>query len=446
MVRFLCAFVLLTTITAATSWALPPGFTIQQVHGGLAFPTSLRFAPDGRLFYTELMSGRIMYFQNAFSTSPTTFAIVSAAGGGERGLLSIAFHPQFPDSPYVYVFHSNASPLVDRVARLTDMGGIGTNYTVIFDGLPSGNDNHHGGRLAFGPDGMLYVTVGDQENPSNAENSGSLNGKILRVTPMGRAAPGNPFGAGNPAYTLGMRNPFGICFDPQNGACYETEPGPECDCEVNYVEAGADYGWGPNDFCGGQPPGSHPAIHTFGSVVTPTGVCVYRGASYPGSLQGNLFFGSYNNSSLFRLKLRSGTLDQEDSLQTFATFAEPVLDVTVGIESSLWVATTSAIYRILPRATVGVGPNAPLATSFVASPNPFRDHLSFDLSGLPSGARLEILDLQGRVVRRWAAPLPAGLQWNGSAENGRPLVAGIYLARVIAPGYMATRRLIRVTR
>ena len=326
------------------------------------------------------------------------------------------------------------------------MGGIGTNYTVIFDGLPSGNDNHHGGRLAFGPDGMLYVTVGDQENPSNAENSGSLNGKILRVTPMGRAAPGNPFGAGNPAYTLGMRNPFGICFDPQNGACYETEPGPECDCEVNYVEAGADYGWGPNDFCGGQPPGSHPAIHTFGSVVTPTGVCVYRGASYPGSLQGNLFFGSYNNSSLFRLKLRSGTLDQEDSLQTFATFAEPVLDVTVGIESSLWVATTSAIYRIRPRATVGVGPNAPLATSFVASPNPFRDHLSFDLSGLPSGARLEILDLQGRVVRRWAAPLPAGLQWNGSAENGRPLVAGIYLARVIAPGYMATRRLIRVTR
>jgi hypothetical protein len=123
-----------------------------------------------------------------------------------------------------------------------------------------------------------------------------------------------------------------------------------------------------------------------------------------------------------------------------------VLDFTVGIEGTLWVATTSAIYRILPTATVDVGPNAPRAASFAASPNPFRDRLTFDLSDVPRGAGLEILDVQGRVVRRWMAPLPVGLEWDGSADDGRPLVAGIYLARVSGAGYTATRRLIRVTR
>jgi len=444
MPRHLCVFVLAALLNAATSWALPPGFTIQQVHGSLNFPTTLRFAPDGRLFYTELSRGNIMYFQNAFSTSPTLWATVPAAGGGERGLLSLAFHPSFPDSPYVYVFHSNISPQVDRVARLTDQGGIGTGYAVIIDNLPSGFDYHHGGRLAFGPDGMLYVTVGDQGDPSNSENTSNLNGKVLRVTPMGLGLSINPFN--NRVYTLGMRNPFGLCFDPVNGACYETEPGPTCDDKVNYIVAGSDYGWNPNAYCGGQDAGTRLPIHTFSSVVTPVGICVYRGTRYPASLDGSLFFGAYNNNTLYRLKLRAGTLDQEDSLQTFATFNESVLDVTVGIEGTLWVATTSAIYRILPSATVDVGPNAPHAASFAASPNPFRDRLTFDLSDVPRGARLEILDVQGRVVRRWVAPLPVGFEWDGTTDDGRPLVAGIYLARVSGPGYTATRRLIRVTR
>src|SRR5215831_10163599 len=352
MPRHLCVFVLAALLNAATSWALPPGFTIQQVHGSLNFPTTLRFAPDGRLFYTELSSGNIMYFQNAFSSSPTLWATVPAAGGGERGLLSIAFHPSFPDSPYVYLFHSNPSPLVDRVVRLKDQGGVGTGYTVIIDNLASSFDYHHGGRLAFGTDGLLYVTVGDQGDPSNAENTSSLNGKVLRVTPMGLALANNPFH--NPVWTIGMRNPFGICFDPVNGACYETEPGPTCDDKINYIVAGTDYGWGPNAFCGGQARGTQLPIHRFSSVVTPVGICVYRGTRYPASLDGSLFFGAYNNNTLYRLKLRSGTLDQEDSLQSFATFNESVLNVTVGIEGTLWVATTSAIYRILPTATVDV--------------------------------------------------------------------------------------------
>jgi glucose/arabinose dehydrogenase len=445
MPRLRLAIALAGLLPALPCLALPPGFTIQQVHASLGFPTMLRFAPDGRLFYTELASGRVQYFQNAFSTTPTTWATVPAAGGGERGLLSIAFHPSFPDSPYVYLFHSNPSPLVDRVVRLKDQAGIGTGYAVIVDQLPSDFDNHHGGRLAFGPDGMLYVSVGDQGNPANAENPNSRNGKILRYTPMGQPAPGNPFGPGNPAFTLGMRNPFGLCFDPATGAAYETEPGPTCDDKVNLVVAGSDYGWGPNAYCGGQSAGTRTPIHTFSSVVTPVGCCVYRGTTYPASLQGNLFFGAYNNSQLYRLKLRSGTLDQEDTLETFAQFPESILDVTVGIEGSLWVATTSAIYRILPRATVDVGPTASGGRTLIASPNPFVDRLTFDLGDVPRDAGLEIVDIQGRVVRRWVAPLPAGIQWDGRSDEGRPLTAGVYLARVSGRGFVATRRLIRVT-
>jgi glucose/arabinose dehydrogenase len=428
-------------LSASPGWALPPGFSLQEVHNGLSFSTQLRFAPDGRLFYTEL-GGRIRVYQNGFSQTATTWATVPVSFVGERGLLSLDFHPAFPDSPYIYVIHSNPSPLEDRIVRLKDQGGIGTGYAVLRT-LPSGANNHHGGRLKFGPDGMLYVTVGDQEVPDNAQNPALVNGKVLRLTPMGTAAPGNPYGSGNPAYVVGVRNPFGICFDPANGAGYFTEAGPTCDDEVNYLTPGVDYGWGSDDFCGGQPGGSYPSLHTFGSVVTPVGCCVLRGTGYPGSLIGNLYFAAYNNQTLYRLKFRPGTVDQKDSLVTFATFPFTLLDVTVGPEGYLWVLSTDVIYRILP-SPVGVGPSEPRPSTLLAAPNPFRDRLSLEIGDLPPDARIEILDVQGRMVRRWPGPLPQRLEWDGRAGDGRPVAPGVYLVRVRGAGLLMTRRVLRL--
>jgi glucose/arabinose dehydrogenase len=442
--RVAAAWVLL--LLASPGWALPPGFTLQQVHSGLTFPTTLRFAPDGRLFYTELLTGNIRAFENAFSPTAAIWATVPVAQGGERGLLGLDFHPDFPESAYVYVYHSNPSPLVGRVARLRDQAGVGIEYTVLMDGIPAAAGDHHGGRLKFGTDGLLYVTVGDQLNPAHSQDPNVVLGKILRLTPMGEPAPGNPFGPGNPAFAMGVRNPFGLCFDPVTGAGYFTEPGPDCDDEVNVLLAGGNYGWGPSDFCGGQPAGTLPALHTFPSVVTPVGCCVYRGSTYPGSLHGNLFFGAFNVGTLYRMKFEPGTTDQVDSLEAFAAFPQSLLDVTMGIEGSLWVSTPTAIYRILPHSNVGVGPAPARPSALTASPNPFRDHLALTLAAAPPGAALEILDLQGRVVRRWPGSLSPNVEWDARGADGRPVPAGVYLVRVRGEGTVVTRRVVRVTR
>src|SRR4029453_11515636 len=137
------------------------------------------------------------------------------------------------------------------------------------------------------PDRMLYVTHGEQTEPDDAQETNNLNGKILRLTPGGRPAPDNPYGPTNPGVLKGVRNPFGICFDPVDGAGYFTENGPDCDDEVNLLVPGANYGWSTSDFCGSQPVGTYPALKSFSPTIAPTGCWVYRGTSYTPSLDGN---------------------------------------------------------------------------------------------------------------------------------------------------------------
>src|SRR5262249_43254848 len=114
---------LLLCFLTGRALAMPPGYTISPVHTGLSSPTCLRFAPDGRLFFTELTTGRIMVYPTGTSPTASVWATVPVNVVGEQGLLSLAFHWDFPDSPYVFVDHTNPSPLVNRVARLTESGG-----------------------------------------------------------------------------------------------------------------------------------------------------------------------------------------------------------------------------------------------------------------------------------------------------------------------------------
>jgi hypothetical protein len=111
-----------------------------------------------------------------------------------------------------------------------------------------------------------------------------------------------------------------------------TENGPDCDDEVNLIVLGANYGWGTADFCGGQPSGSYPAIKTFTPTIAPTGCNVYRGTRYTPALDGDLFFGSYNYGVLEHIKFVPGTVDQIALYEEFATFPEPLLDVTTGTD------------------------------------------------------------------------------------------------------------------
>jgi glucose/arabinose dehydrogenase len=421
--------------------ALPPGYRLETVLSGLNIPVALRFAPDGRLFYIELLTGRIMMHPDPRSPTAVVWATVPVQSDFERGLLGMTFHPDFPDSPYVYLFHTNPSPLENRLIRLRDHGVSASDLQVLLT-LPAG-PIHNGGRLAFGPDRMLYLTYGDQLDIDAAADPDDVRGKILRLGFVGQPAPGNPYGPGNPAALKGVRNVFGVCFDPEVGTGYFTENGPQCDDEINLIALGQDYGWSFSDTCNGQPAGAFPAITRFTPTIAPTGCCVYRGSVYGGHLEGDLFFGGYKDGNLWRIVFAPGNPAIPDTIEAFVDGTEAVFDVTVGPDGALWYSYNSGIGRIAPPGAIGVGPGADAADLSVA-PNPFAGTLRLRLRGAVE--RVQVLDLQGRRVREWAPQGRTRLEWDGRDASGRPAPAGVYLVRAEGTGLSLSRRVVRVAR
>src|SRR5262249_45095737 len=196
------------------------------------FATALAFAPDGRLFWAE-RSGTIKVWQDGaahtFSQVPT---VTTERDGSysERGVLGLAISPTFTQDRFVYAFYSDVSYTQEHVIRWRDCRGVGRDPTILLT-FPSGPDCcHKGGRLAFGTDGMLYVTLGDEHSASAAQNTADVRGKVLRYRPDGSVPPNNPFGATNPVWAYGLRNPFGIAVST-SGQIAITSNGPSGDAE-----------------------------------------------------------------------------------------------------------------------------------------------------------------------------------------------------------------------
>lgn len=187
-------------------------------------------------------------------------AQLDVAASGEGGLLGIALHPEFSDQRFAYVFYTHASGNRLSRFRVTDDLRL-ENEELLIGEIPAA-PFHDGGRIAFGPDGMLYVTTGDAGSPERAADLRSLAGKILRITPAGEVPPDNPFGDSS-VWSYGHRNPQGLAWDEQ-GTLYAAEHGPSgelglcCHDEVNWIEKGGFYGWpfraGRVEAAGGEPP------------------------------------------------------------------------------------------------------------------------------------------------------------------------------------------------
>lgn len=311
------------------------------------FPTALRFLPDGRLLYTEKNTGNVRVVQANGTLTPTPYATVSVENAGERGLLGLAIDPDFNSNGFVYIFHTNSNGTTQSVVRFTDSGGVGTNPTVIVPNLGAAN-NHNGGRLAFGNDGKLYVTLGENGDPANSQNNGTPLGKVLRYNPDGTIPADNPI-PGNPMFTKGHRNCFGLTVDPDSGTIYVSENGPSCDDEINRLVAGHNYGWRPGQPCNDNTPGFDQPIKRFPTVIAPTGITVGTGIHAD-----SLFFGAVNDHALRRLhftNLANGTIDAESVPYTHPT--QSILDVTMGPDGNLYISTTDfgtsgQILRLVP--------------------------------------------------------------------------------------------------
>ena len=246
----------------------PPGGDIPAT-----FATALAFAPDGRLFYAE-RAGTIRVWQNGASKVFASVETVTTERGGgysERGLLGLAISPTFTTDRDVYAFYSDTNYADQHVIRFTDCAGTGTNQTNIVT-LPAGSDCcHKGGRIAFGPDGKLYVTLGEEHVASAAQNTSDPRGKVLRYNPDGSIPADNPFGANNPVWAYGLRNPFGIAFSStgqlaitSNGPSGDDgSPGTGYDTMIESVTRGAQYQW---PLCYGY---SHPLQGSCGSAIAP---------------------------------------------------------------------------------------------------------------------------------------------------------------------------------
>ncbi len=422
------------------------GFVLEQVYAQRDLPTSIRFAPDGRLFYLELYSGRIMTYKDTLAVEPDVWATLPVMDSGDRGLLSLAFHPQFPDSPYVFIYYTCPDPYANRIVRMTDSAGVGTDCTPLFETAPPNSSTHEGGRLAFGPDSMLYASCGDMYVPANAQDLTTPLGKILRMTTTGQPAPGNPFGPTSLIIAYGVRNSFGLCFDPQSGQGYFTDNGPTCDDELNFLTWPANYGWGPNDPCGGQPPGTTLPMESMTPTPAPTGVCVYRGSRLP--YDGNIFFCSYNEGNVRRVVLRPGRPDIADSMSIFVSLGEGALDITEGPDERLWISTTSTIWRIdsVGEPTAVNGATTIAGAAWRIGPSPFTSRVMLAMEGASRLRRIDIVDVSGRRVRSLGGPFSSASSWDGTDEVGRAVPAGVYLVRAETTAGPQFRRLVSLGR
>ncbi len=238
-------FLSLLVVFAGAAHAAEP--SVQTFARGLQTLWAIVFAPDGRVFLTE-RPGRIRVIEKgALQSGP--WLKLDAYESGEGGLMGLALDPAFEKNRYVYVaytYRDRDGRTKNRLVRLRDENGKGVQDKILVDNVP-GAEFHDGGRVRFGPDGKLYWTMGDATQAQFAQNTQSLNGKILRLNTDGTFPADNPFPK-SPVYSYGHRNPQGLAWEPKTGRLYATEHGPSgspscCHDEVNLIEPGKNYGW-----------------------------------------------------------------------------------------------------------------------------------------------------------------------------------------------------------
>jgi glucose/arabinose dehydrogenase len=300
---------------------------------GLAFPTNMAFAPDGRLFFTEKDTGNVRVVSDG-ELRPRPFVTIAVLPEAERGMLGIAIGPDFAQQPWIYLYYSDAVDGRNRLVRVPADGATGGQPEVLLEGLDSAPGYHNGGDLVFGTDGTLFASLGEAHDARHAQDPSDLGGKIVRLNPDGSVPADNPFGPTNPVWSYGHRNSFGLCVDPANGRLWETENGPDVDDEINLIEAGANYGWPSVTGRQGGDEFTRP-VAVFPDTIAVTGCAV---------VDGDLYFGSFDGR-VWRLPAAARS---SGDVEEIARLGSGVTDVLLGPDHLLYIATSDAIWTLEP--------------------------------------------------------------------------------------------------
>jgi glucose/arabinose dehydrogenase len=343
--RILITIAMLSAPVAARAATVPAGFTEALLAGGLSAPTAMAIAPDGRVFVCE-QHGRLRVIKDGVLL-PTPFLSVNVDPSGERGLLGVAFDPNFAVNHYVYVYYTATSPtLHNRVSRFTangDVAATGSEVQLLNLNTLSSATNHNGGALHFGPDGTLYIAVGDNANGANAQSFSNLFGKILRINADGTIPSSNPFyastsGTNRAIWALGLRNPYTFAFDPGSSSMFINDVGDTDWEEIDDGVAGANYGWPETEGPTSDPRFRAPRYaysHSSGALTgcAITGGTFYRPASttFPASYRGDYFFADYCAGWIASLDPVNG-----NAVSVFATGGDAIVDLRVDSAGALY--------------------------------------------------------------------------------------------------------------
>lgn len=333
--------------SAAHSATLPSGFAETRVATGLASPTAMSLAPDGRLFICE-QGGKLRIVKNGALLS-TPFLTLSVNSSGERGLLGVAFDPNFASNSFIYVYYTTSgSPIHNRVSRFTASGGnpdvVAAGSEVQLLNLPSLSSatNHNGGAIHFGTDGKLYISVGDNANSANSNPLTTTLGKFLRINADGTIPSDNPFvsqtsGINQAIWGRGLRNPFNFAVDRTTGRIHLNDVGQDSWEEVNHAIAGANFGWpqteGPNP---SGVSGVRYPVHTYenaGSNCAIVGASFYRPttSNFPAEYTGRYFFGDFCGGFIRML-----SPPNYSTSAGFATGISSLVDIQTAADGSLY--------------------------------------------------------------------------------------------------------------
>jgi glucose/arabinose dehydrogenase len=252
---------------------------IGTVARNLEVPWGIAFLPDGTALVTERDSGRV--FQVGRGKVDQVGRVEEAEPNGEAGLLGVAVSPSYAEDQRVFLYATTESD--NRVFRTTFRGGRLGRLEPVLTGIPRAG-NHDGGRMVFGPDGMLYVSTGEAGQPDLAQDRASLGGKILRITPDGAPAPGNP-DPDSPVWTWGHRNVQGLAFDAE-GHLWASEFGQDTFDELNLIEKGRNYGWPRVEGQGDEPGLQNPQVTWSTDDASPSGLAFVGGRLWLGALRG----------------------------------------------------------------------------------------------------------------------------------------------------------------
>jgi glucose/arabinose dehydrogenase len=307
-----------------------PPRVVDTVARNLSVPWGIDFLPDDTAIVTERDTRRVLAI--ADGNVRQVGLIEAAAPQGEAGLLGVAVSPDFADDRTIFFYVSTAED--NRIVRTTYRNGRLGTPEVVLDGIPNGFI-HDGGRLQFGPDGYLYASTGETGAPELAPDRDSLGGKILRITPDGKPAPGNP-DPSSPIWSLGHRNVQGLAFDDDDNL-WASEFGESTFDELNLIRKGGNYGWPTFEGRGDDPDLINPQVVWNTSEASPSGLA---------HLDGRLWLGALQGERLWRIDVENGRAS--DPTDFFVGRYGRLRTVVVAPDGNLWVSTSNRDGRATP--------------------------------------------------------------------------------------------------